>query len=58
MKVLGFNQNAIGMNRWKVHKVFLNLEKKRGNQNQIGKVIFDEKEINEDIEILNKIKSF
>ena len=36
----------------------MNLEKKRGDQNQICQVIFDEKEIDDDIEILNKIKSF
>ena len=36
----------------------MNLEKKRGNQNQIHQLIFDEKEIDEDVEILNKIRSF
>ena len=36
----------------------MNLEKKRGNKNQIRKVIFDEKEIDDDVEILNKIESF
>ena len=38
-------------------KFFLNLEKKRGNQNQICKLIFKEKDIDADVEILNKIKS-
>ena len=32
-------------------KCFLNLEKKRGNQNQIRKLIIDEKEIDGDVEI-------
>ena len=32
-------------------KCFLNLEKKRGNQNQICKLIIDEKEIDVDVEI-------
>ena len=36
----------------------MNLEKKRGNQNQICKFIFDKKGINDDVEILNKIESF
>ena len=36
----------------------MNLEKKRGNQNQICKLIIDEKEIDGDIEILKKIGSF
>ena len=36
----------------------MNLEKKRGNQNQIRKLTFDQKEIDEDVEILNRIKSF
>ena len=35
-------------------KFFLNLEKKRGNQNQICKLIIDEKEIDGDVEILKK----
>ena len=35
-------------------KFFLNLEKKRGNQNQIRKLIIDEKEIDGDVEILKK----
>ena len=39
-------------------KCFLNLEKKRGNQNQIRKLIIDEKEIDGDVEILKKIGSF
>ena len=39
-------------------KFFLNLEKKRGNQNQIRKLIFDEKEIDDDVEILDKLESF
>ena len=32
-------------------KFLLNLEKKRGNQNQIRKLIIDEKEIDGDVEI-------
>ena len=36
----------------------MNLEKKRGNPNQIRKLIFDQKGIDEDVEILNKIYSF
>ena len=36
----------------------MNLEKKRGNQNQIRKLTFDQKEIDEDVEMLNRIKSF
>ena len=36
----------------------MNLEKKRGNQNQIRKLIIDEKEIDGDVEILKKIESF
>ena len=51
--LLGFDQNMTGMN-----KFFLNLEKKRGNQNQIRKLIIDEKEIDGDVEILKKIESF
>ena len=39
-------------------KFFLNLAKKRGNQNQICKLIIDEKEIDGDVEILKKIESF
>ena len=39
-------------------RFFLNLEKKRGNQNQIRKLIIDEKEIDGDVEILKKIESF
>ena len=39
-------------------KCFLNLEKKRGNQNQIRKLTIDEKEIDDDIEIFKKIGSF
>ena len=35
-------------------KIFLNLEKKRGNQNQIRKLIIDEKEIDGDVEIFLK----
>ena len=38
-------------------KFSLNLEKKGGNQNQIRKLIFDEKEIDDDVEILNKTES-
>ena len=37
---------------------FLNLEKKRGNQNRIRKLIIDEKEIDGDVEIFKKIESF
>ena len=40
--------------REKSTKFFLNLEKKRGNQNQIRKLIIDEKEIDGDVEILKK----
>ena len=36
----------------------MNLEKKRGNQNQIRKLIIDEKEIDGDVEIFKKIESF
>ena len=39
-------------------KFYLNLEKKRGNQNQICKLIIDEKEIDGGVEILKKIGSF
>ena len=39
-------------------KFFLNLEKKRGNQNQIHKLTIDEKEIDGGVEILTKIESF
>ena len=35
----------------------MGLEKKGGNHNQIRKLIYDEKEIDEHVEILNKIKS-
>ena len=31
-------------------KFFLNLEEKRGHENQIRKLIFDEKEIDDDVE--------
>ena len=37
-------------------KFLLNLEKKRGNQNQIRKLIIDEKEIDGDVEIFKKLK--
>ena len=43
---------------WTQWKVFFNLEKNLGNQHQICKLIFDEKEIDKDVEILNKIRSF
>ena len=36
----------------------MNLEKKRGNQNEIRKLITDEKEIDGDIEIFKKIENF
>ena len=36
----------------------MNLEKKRGNQNEIRKLIIDEKEIDGDIEIFKKIENF
>ena len=36
----------------------MNLEKKRGNQNQIRKLIIDEKEIDGDVEIFLKMESF
>ena len=36
----------------------MNLEKKLGNQNEIRKLIIDEKEIDGDIEIFKKIKNF
>ena len=36
----------------------MNLEKKLGYQNQIRKLIFDQKEIDNDAEILDKIKNF
>ena len=39
-------------------KFFLNIEKKRGNQNQIRKLIIDGKEIDGDAEILKKFGSF
>ena len=39
-------------------KVFMILEKKRCNQNQIRKLIFDEKEIDGDVEMLKKMESF
>ena len=37
-------------------KFFLNLEKQRGNQNRIWKLIVNEKERNRETEILNQIK--
>ena len=37
-------------------KFFLNLEKQQGNQNRIRKLIVNEKEINNETEILNQIK--
>ena len=45
LKVLGFDQNAIGMNTVKSPQVFMNLKKKYGNQSKIRKPIFDGKEI-------------
>ena len=39
-------------------KFFLNLEKQRGNQNRIRKLIVNQKEINNETEILNRIKLF
>ena len=39
-------------------KFFLNLEKQRSNQNRIQKLIVNEKEINNETEILNQIKLF
>ena len=36
----------------------MNLEKKRGNQNQIRKLIIDEKEIDGDVQILKNPKNF
>ena len=56
LKVLEFDQNVTGMNTVESpQSFFVNLEKKRGNQNQIRKHIFDEKEIDGDVEILRKI---
>ena len=46
LKVLGFDENVTGMKYGqKSTKFCMNLEKKRGNQNQIYKLIIDEKEI-------------
>ena len=42
----------------KFTKFFLNLEKKRSNQNQIRKLITDEKEIDGEVEILKKNRKF
>ena len=42
----------------KATKFFWNLEKQRGNQNRILKLIANEKEINNETEILNQIKLF
>ena len=39
-------------------KFFLNLRKKRGNQNQIHKLIFDEKETDVEVEILKNVERF
>ena len=39
-------------------KFFLNLEKQRGNQNRTRKLIVNEKEIDNETEILNQIKLF
>ena len=39
-------------------KFFLNLEKKRGNQNQIRKLIIYKKEIDGNVEIFKKIENF
>ena len=39
-------------------KFFLNLEKQRGNQNRDRKLTGNEKEINNETEILNQIKRF
>ena len=39
-------------------KFFLNLEKQRGNQNRIRKLILNVKEMNNETEILNQIKLF
>ena len=54
LKVLGFDQCDWYQHSEKSTKCFLNLEKKRGNQNQIRKLIIDEKEIDGDVEILKK----
>ena len=54
LKVLGFDQCDWYQHGEKSTKCFLNLEKKRGNQNQICKLIIDEKEIDGDVEILKK----
>ena len=54
-----FYQNMIGINTVTSRQCFfLNFKKKRGSQNQIRTLTFDEKEIDEDVEILNKIYSF
>ena len=39
-------------------KFFINLEKQRGNQNRIRKLIVNKKEINSETEFLNQIKLF
>ena len=39
-------------------KFLLNLEKQQGNQNRIQKLIVNEKEINNETEILNEMKLF
>ena len=41
-----------------IHKFFLNLEKKRGVQNRIRKLIVEEKEITDHKEISRNIKTF
>ena len=58
LKVLGFGQNAFGVNTMKNPQGFSESWKESGYQNQIRNIIFDKKEIDEIAEILNKIKSF
>ena len=43
---------------WKSSKFFLNLEKGRAIQGQVGTVIYNDKETNDQTEINNHIYSF
>ena len=54
LKVLEFDQNAIGMNTAKSQQSFIWILKSNGYQNQIRKRIFDAKERDEHVDVIDK----
>ena len=58
LNVLGFDQDVTGMNTAKSPQSSFWIFLKCRNQNQICKLIIDEKQLDGDVEILKKIESF